>query len=177
MMSPEKITVRNALTSEFATVGQLMFDVYAQLDGFPKPDELPGYFRLLKNVGDLTTKPGVELWVAVSPDDIIKGAVVYFSDMQYYGSGGVASLEKNAAGFRLLAVHPDARGSGIGKQLTLSCIARAREQGLAQVIIHSTKAMQTAWNMYESIGFQRSAELDFMQGELHVYGFWLIIVP
>jgi GNAT superfamily N-acetyltransferase len=169
----DDVTIRNARPSEFEAIGQLMFDVYARLDGFPKPEEQPGYYRVLKNVGAFTEKPGVELLVAVSMEDIIKGAVVYFNDVKHYGSGGSASGEKNAAGFRLLAVHPDARGSGIGKQLTLFCIDRAREQGLRQVLIHSTKAMQTAWNMYEGLGFQRSEDLDFMQGELHVYGFRL----
>jgi sugar lactone lactonase YvrE len=44
--------------------------------------------------------------VAVSSDNKIAGGVVYFSDMQYYGSGGTATKEHNAAGFRLLAVDP-----------------------------------------------------------------------
>jgi hypothetical protein len=37
------------------------------------------------------------------------------------------------------------------------------------------KAMQTAWNMYENLGFKRSEDLDFMQGELPVFGFRLSI--
>jgi GNAT superfamily N-acetyltransferase len=172
-MKQDDITIRNAKPSEFSEIGQLMYDVYSRLDGFPKPDEQPGYYKVLKNVGTFTEKPGAELLVAVSPDGVIKGAVVYFSDMQYYGSGGPATQEKNAAGFRLLAVSPEARGLGIGKRLTLHCINRAREQHLGQVIIHSTKAMQTAWKMYEAIGFEPSEDLDFMQGELHVYGFRL----
>ena len=31
------------------------------------------------------------------------------------------------------------------------------------MIIHTTMAMQTAWKMYEQIGFKRSEDLDFMQ--------------
>ena len=42
-----------------------------------------------------------------------------------------------------------------------------------EVIIHTTKAMQTAWKMYEGFGFKRSEDLDFMQGELPVFGFRL----
>jgi N-acetylglutamate synthase-like GNAT family acetyltransferase len=95
--------------------------------------------------------------------------------MQYYGSGGTATQEKNAAGFRLLAVDPKARGLGIGKLLTIACINKAKESGISQLIIHSTKAMQTAWKMYESIGFKRSEDLDFMQGELPVFGFRLAL--
>lgn len=84
-----------------------------------------------------------------------------------------AAKEKNAAGFRLLSVDTTSRGLGIGKQLSLECIRRARESNLSQVVIHSTKAMQVAWKMYEKLGFVRSGDLDFKQGDLQVYGFRL----
>jgi GNAT superfamily N-acetyltransferase len=100
-------------------------------------------------------------------------AVVFFSDMQYYGSGGTATQEKNSAGFRLLAVDPSARGQGLGKLLTNECIRRAKERNLSQVIIHTTKAMQQAWKMYEGIGFKRSEDLDFLQQGFPVFGFRL----
>ena len=89
--------------------------------------------------------------------------------MQYYGSGGRATSEKNATGFRLLAVSPDFRGLGIGKLLSLECINKARSANLRQVIIHSTKAMPAAWKMYEKLSFIRSEDLDFIQGTLQVY--------
>jgi GNAT superfamily N-acetyltransferase len=93
--------------------------------------------------------------------------------MEYYGSGGTATQEKNAAGFRLLAVDVGARGLGIGKLLTIACIEKAKEQKQKQLIIHTTKAMRIAWRMYENLGFKRSEDLDFMQGELPVFGFRL----
>lgn len=165
--------IRKARPEEFETIGQLMVDVYAQLDGFPKPHEQPAYYNMLANIGEITNKPGAILLVAVSNNNSIAGAVVYFGDMQYYGSGGTATKEKNAAGFRLLAVDHSMRGKGIGKLLTKACIQKAKDNKLSQVIIHSTKAMQTAWSMYEAMGFTRSKDLDFMQGELPVFGFRL----
>lgn len=167
--------VRNAQPGEFAEIGKLMVQVYSQLEGFPKPDEQPNYYKMLANIGDLTHKPEMELLVAVSSDNKIAGGVVYFSDMQYYGSGGTATKEKNAGGFRLLAVDPSTRGHGVGKLLTNECIRKAKEKKLGQVVIHTTKAMQTAWKMYEDLGFKRSEDLDFMQGELPVFGFRLLI--
>jgi GNAT superfamily N-acetyltransferase len=101
--------------------------------------------------------------------------VVYFGDMKSYGSGGSATLEKNASGFRLLAVDPVTRGQGIGKLLAMECIRRAKEKKLSQVIIHTTMAMTTAWRMYENMGFKRSEDLDFMQGDLPVFGFRLVL--
>jgi GNAT superfamily N-acetyltransferase len=164
-------TLRTAEVGEFDEIGKLMVSVYSRLEGFPKPHEQPAYYQLLSNVGNLTAKPGTEILVALNKDDKIVGAVVYFSEMKNYGSGGTATSELNTSGFRLLAVSPEAQGQGIGKLLTLECIRKAKEKGHAQVIIHSTNAMQTAWKMYEKLGFKRSPDLDFMQGDLEVFGF------
>ncbi|MHC2992845.1 acetyltransferase [Pontibacter sp. HJ8] len=174
-MSKQAYRVRSAKSNEYAAIGKMLVRVYSQLEGFPKETEQPAYYDMLYNIGDLTHTPGTELLVAVTATDNIAGAVVYFNDMQYYGSGGTATEEKNAAGFRLLAVDPFFRGQGIGKLLTNECIRKATKSGLSQVIIHSTKAMQTAWKMYEKLGFKRSGDLDFMQGELHVFGFRLLL--
>jgi ribosomal protein S18 acetylase RimI-like enzyme len=127
---------------------------------------------MLLNVGELTQKPGTEIIIAINGDKIV-GAVVYFDNMKYYGSDGTATKEENAAGFRLLAVDDIVRGRGIGKSLTLECIKRAKEKKLKQVIIHTTKAMEPAWKMYEKLGFKRSEDLDFMQQQLPVFGFRL----
>src|SRR5690606_18014624 len=129
-------------------------DVYSHLDGFPKPHEQPAYYDMLRNVGQFCTKPDVELLVATDEEDRIAGAVVYFGDMQYYGSGGTATQEIGASGFRLLAVARDAQGHGIGKLLTQACIEKARSRQHRCVVIHSTKAMGTAWKMYEKLGFR-----------------------
>jgi len=150
-----------------------MVEVYSQLDGFPKPSEQPNYYNMLANIGEFTTKPDTELLVAVTNDEKLLGGVVYFSDMKHYGSGGTATAELNTAGFRLLAVDPSARGLGVGKLLTNECIRKAKDKKLKQVVIHSTLAMQTAWKMYENLGFKRSEDLDFTQGELPVFGFRL----
>lgn len=168
-------TVRNALPEEFEQIGALMVAVYSQLEGFPKISEQPDYYKMLANVGALTNNPGTALLVAVSTDNKIAGAVVYFNDMKYYGSGGTATREENAAGFRLLAVDPATRGKGIGRLLANECIEKARENKLGQVIIHTTMAMQTAWKMYEQMGFKRSEDLDFSQQGFPVFGFRLLL--
>ncbi|WP_299443092.1 GNAT family N-acetyltransferase [uncultured Aquimarina sp.] len=174
MMNSQYI-VRDANPDEFTKIGELMVKVYSQLDGFPNQEEQPNYYKTLANIGSLTEKPNTRLLIAISEGGEIGGGVVYFSDMQYYGSGGTAPQEKNAAGFRLLAVAPAARGKGIGRLLTKTCIEFAKNEKQNQVIIHSTKAMQIAWKMYEKLGFKRSEDLDFKQAELSVYGFRLML--
>ena len=168
-------TVRNAKSTEFEEVGNLMVQVYSQLEGFPKQSEQPDYYKMLAHVGELTNKPETELLVAVSPDHKIAGAVVYFGNMKYYGSGGTASKEVNASGFRLLAVDHLYRQQGIAKLLANACIKKSKEKKIHQLIIHTTMVMQTAWKMYENMGFKRAKDLDFTQGEFPVFGFRLLL--
>ncbi|HWA34969.1 MAG TPA: hypothetical protein VG737_12595, partial [Cyclobacteriaceae bacterium] len=68
-----EIQVRSAKPEEFESIGKMMVEVYSQLDGFPKPHEMPHYYDMLKNVGELTKKPGTELVVATSQANEIKG--------------------------------------------------------------------------------------------------------
>lgn len=170
---PLAYTVRNAKPNEFKTIGELMVEVYSALEDFPKPDEQPKYYELLRNVGQLTKNKNIELLVAVSDQGQIAGAVVYFADMKDYGSGGTATQEKNACGFRLLAVAPEARGLGIGKLLSKYCIEKGKKQKAKTMVIHTTNSMKLAWGMYERLGFKRALDLDFVQGALPVFGFRL----
>jgi GNAT superfamily N-acetyltransferase len=168
-----KLSIRDGNADELARLGQLLVNVYAALPGFPKPDEQPGYYDMLAHIARFNEKPGARVLVALSESNELVGGVVYFSDMAQYGSGGTATAVKNASGIRLLGVDPEYRGKGAGKALTLACIELARQNGHAEVVLHTTKAMQSAWVMYERLGFVRSEELDFSQQELAVYGFRL----
>lgn len=174
-MKKQEYIIRNAKPIEFEEIGKLMVHVYSHLEGFPKESEQPEYYTMLANIGELTKKPKTELLVAVSSQGKIVGGVVYFGDMKHYGSGGTATKEQNASGFRLLAVKPSARGQGVGKVLTNECIRKAKNQKHKKLVIHTTNAMQIAWKMYENTGFQRAEDLDFLQGELPVFGFRLLL--
>jgi N-acetylglutamate synthase-like GNAT family acetyltransferase len=165
--------IRNAKPEEFAEISQLMIKTFEQQEGFPKRHEQPDYYHLLANIGDFIKKSNSELLVAVTPDHKIMGTVVYFDKMEFYGSGGIATQEVNTSSFRLLSVDDAARGKGVGKQLVLVCIEKARQHQAKQLVIHTTKSMQTAWKLYEALGFYRSEDLDFPMGDLIIYGFRL----
>ncbi len=170
------LVVREIRKQEFETLGQLMVEVYSSLEGFPTPDEQPGYYRMLANIGSFTAKEDAKVLVAISPGGELIGGVVYFGAMAEYGSGGTATTVKNASGIRLLGVSPKARKMGAGRALTNACILLARAKGHSQVVLHTTQAMQVAWGLYESLGFERSKDLDFMQERLPVFGFRLQLV-
>ncbi|BCR04540.1 hypothetical protein DESUT3_16090 [Desulfuromonas versatilis] len=167
------ITIRDIRAEEFAAFGGLLVRVYSQLEGFPSVEEQPEYYELLANVGRFAERPSTRVLVALSAEGLLLGGVVYFADMGQYGSGGTATAMQNASGIRLLGVDPEARGLGVGKALTNACIELARQHRHRQVILHTTKAMQVAWKMYEKMGFRRSEDLDFTQQDLPVFGFRL----
>lgn len=174
-MNVQQPILRKAKPEEFQKIGKLLVKVYSQLEGFPTASEMPDYYEMLANVGQLTNNPEAELLVVVSASGKIDGAVLYIGDMQYYGSGGTATQEKNASGFRLLGVDPSTRGQGVGKLLIEECIRKAREKNQKQVIIHTTKSMKTAWKIYENMGFKHSPDLDFLHGNLEVFGFRFLL--
>ena len=174
-MQNQDYIIREATINEFPMIGELMVNVYSQLEGFPSKKEQPYYYEMLANIGGLTENSKTKLLIAISSNGKIGAGVVYFGDMKYYGSGGTATKEKNAAGFRLLAVDPSKRGKGLGRLLTKACIELAKDEKQKQIIIHSTKAMKIAWKMYERMGFKRSEDLDFLQEELPVFGFRLML--
>ncbi|MDX1442943.1 MAG: GNAT family N-acetyltransferase [Gammaproteobacteria bacterium] len=167
--------VRDIREDEAVELGRLMVDVYSALEGFPNPSEQPQYYELLENVATMAERPDTRVLVAVTDDGLLAGGVVYFADMSQYGSGGSATSVTNASGLRLLAVSPAFRGQGVGRRLTEACIALGREQRHAEVILHTTASMEPAWKMYERMGFRRSEDLDFHQGELPVFGFRLAL--
>lgn len=167
--------IREAKPNEFSQLGELLVNVYSQLEGFPGPDEIPGYYQVLKSIGDFTKHPKAKLFIAISDENIIDGGLVYFGDMKYYGAGGEDTTKQHGGAFRLLGVNPRTRGKGLGKLLINACITQAKKENHKHLIIHSTKAMMTAWKMYEKIGFLRYPEIDFNQNNVSVYGFRLTL--
>lgn len=171
-----ELTIREILPEEYQLLGNLMVEIYKNLPGFPSPEEQPKYYEMLSTIGELNERDNTSVLVAIPANQMIVGGVVYISDMAQYGSGGTATKVKNASGIRLLGVDKTYRGKGIGKALTFACIDRATEQGHKKVVLHTTASMKAAWRLYESIGFKRADDLDFMQEKLQVFGFRLNLV-
>jgi len=168
------MVINDIQKEDYEALGDLMVAVYSHLSGFPTSDEQPEYYRMLQNIGALSEQPHTSVLVAKEAGQLL-GGVVYFSDMKYYGSGGTATQEKEASGIRLLAVSHEARGKGVGKAVTQYCIELAKQAHHKHVVLHTTQAMTTAWSLYESLGFQRANDLDFLQQSLPVFGFRLTL--
>ncbi len=74
-------------------------------------------------------------------------------------------FDANCAYIRLVAVHPDFEGNGIGKKLTQLCIDRAKEMNEKVIALHTSEFQHAARHIYESLGFAKIKDLDLMFGK------------
>jgi GNAT superfamily N-acetyltransferase len=172
-MDTRAFEIRLARDEELAALGNLVADAYAALPGMPTPDQQPGYYAMVRDAPTRARNPAIRILAVVGSGGELLGSADLITEMAQYGSGGTATKRADAVGIRLLAVAPPARKRGVGKALARDCIERARSLGRSSVVLHTTRAMETAWRMYEQLGFRRSPDLDFRQGELEVFGFEL----
>ena len=61
---------------------------------------------------------------------------------------------------RMVGVHPENAGQGIGKKLTLLCIEKAKELQEHTIALHTSEFMDAARHIYESIGFTVLREIE-----------------
>ncbi|WP_246791511.1 GNAT family N-acetyltransferase [Bradyrhizobium commune] len=65
---------------------------------------------------------------------------------------------------RMLVVDPEARGKGIGRQLTEECLRRAERDQAGVIALHTTPIMTVALPMYLRMGFARVGEAPDILG-------------
>ena len=99
-------------------------------------------------------------------DGALLGAVAFYRDASCQDHG----LPREWAGLRALAVDPDARGRGIGRQLAEACVLRAWRMGRQFIALHSAEFQEVARKLYLSMGFQRCPQYDFDAGDLPELG-------
>jgi ribosomal protein S18 acetylase RimI-like enzyme len=149
------ILCREARPDELDATGALMVAAYAEFRPALPP---PAWQAYEDEIRDVRRRLAGSTLVVAEDAGRLLGAVTYYPD---------ATKEKNVqwpaawAVFRLLAVHPDARGRGVGRLLTDECVRRAREAGREALGLHTTLLMNVARAMYEGMGFVRVPELDF----------------
>jgi GNAT superfamily N-acetyltransferase len=165
-------SIRQARPDDFPALGKLLVSAYAALPGMPSPEDWPPYYAMLENVAARAANPAFTVFVAADDNCKLLGSIDYIDDLAQYGVGSVATIT-DAAGVRLLAVDGACQGQGVGKGLAKFCIEHARRTGKARIILHTTRLMQTAWTMYERLGFVRFPEIDFQVENIDVFGFWL----
>ncbi len=61
---------------------------------------------------------------------------------------------------RLVGVHADYEGKGIGRKLTQMCVDLAKESGEKIVALHTSEFQNAARHIYESMGFKKFREFE-----------------
>ncbi|MDO8532527.1 MAG: GNAT family N-acetyltransferase [Dehalococcoidia bacterium] len=149
------LRIRPARPDELDEAARVMLAAYQQYEAsFPTGR----WERYAADILDVRGRlPHAELIVAEEAGRIV-GAVTLYPD----GSrSGMEGWPPEWAGVRLLAVHPDARGRGVGEALMRECMERSRKRGVTTLGLHTTTVMAVARGMYERMGFVRAPEYDF----------------
>lgn len=145
--------MRAVTAVEHDALGQLTVDAYRAVEPSVLDD---GYEAELRDVAHRAAV--AEVLVAVDGAGGLLGGVTYVP-------GPDSPLAEHdvadAASIRMLAVDPGGEGRGVGRALSVACIERAAAAGRRAVVLHSTPAMRRAHLLYESLGFERSPDLDW----------------
>lgn len=120
------------------------------------PDALFEAYR--SNVLDIESRQAVSETLVAEHDGRIVGTITYFRDANDEGMGPPAPPA--TAGIRAVAVHPDARGLGIGRRLADAAVERARADGASAILLHTWTVMGAAIATYERVGFRRAPAFD-----------------
>lgn len=165
------LEVRRIRPEEYDLVGELIVRGYAHHDYLTLPDGSfdEEYAQMLRSSAQRDDE--AELWLAVEHARIL-GCVTWCPVGSSYRELAVDDTQGELRG---LAVDPEARGRGAGRALVERCLARAREEGLREVVLCSLPEMKPAHHLYESLGFGRRPEMDWspFEGVL----LWAFSVP
>lgn len=145
-------TIRLATPLDTSAINQLCVEAYQEYGDSVGPANWQQMRVALSQAADLATIG--ELLVAEDADGLL-GMVLYISP----GKSDGTSIPVEWASIRMLAVSPSARGRGIGRQLTQTCIDRANRDGAEALGLTTAEMMKIAQPMYERMGFRKVAEL------------------
>ena len=141
---------RRARPGDLEAIGEVTVAAYAEFEG----DDTDEYVHHLRDAA--TRDREAELWVA-ELDGRIVGTVTYCQ----VGSAWHELAREGEGEFRMLAVHPDAQGRGVGSALVELCEERARAEGMTAMVLCSQAGMSAAHRVYVRHGYERAPERDW----------------
>ena len=146
------VMVREIRERELHEIGAVTAAAYAGMVG-------DDYLEVLRNARPRWQSPATTILAAFDDGtDGVLGSVVYAgpgSDWQDVARGG------DEAEVRMLAVAPAAQGRGVGETLMRACIAKARAEGRARLVLSTGDDMLAAHRLYKRLGFRRVEERDW----------------
>ena len=120
------------------------------------------YDAYMRDLRELVASRADKDFLVAEVDGRLLGAVAFYRDASLQGW----KLPHEWAGMRALAVDPEARGRGIGRQLAEACVLWAWRIGRAVISLHNSEFQAPARKLYLQMGFQRCPQFDFNVGDL-----------
>ncbi|MBE9139190.1 GNAT family N-acetyltransferase [Nodosilinea sp. LEGE 07088] len=149
--------IETATSEDFEAIADLNIVAYVEFASYLPPES---WENMQKNLRNIKARAEVaEFMICHSGNDII-GSVAYCPA----GKGDPEIFKPDTASILLLAVHPQHRGKGIAKALTMECIAKARNDKARLIGLFTSELMQSAQHLYRSLGFQQESELPKRYG-------------
>ena len=148
------VIIRAVRSEEIPEVSELILEAYKQYESLMPPLVWDHYAR---DMTDVQSRLPVSDLIVAEWKGGLAGAVTFFPETSSSQEGWPPSW----ASVRLLAVVPNGRGLGIGRELMNECIRRCRESGATALGLHSIEFMKVARRLYDNMGFVRATEYDF----------------
>jgi len=95
-------------------------------------------------------------------------------DQQVLAVGRLHALDSENGQLRYMAVDPDYRGQGLGKQILLSLEDAARQQAMATLVLH---ARQPVVGFYRQQGYELLGQSHTLFGEIVHYEMRKVLTP
>lgn len=144
--------IRDARGDEHAAVGELRVAAYRALGLLSDGSTYERTLRGFGFGGDC-----VVLVAANEAGDKVLGTIT----LEPFDPCVELARDDTEADLRAFAVAPDAQGQGVGRDLLLAIIGRARERGLRRLRLCTRLEMRAAQHLYDAAGFSRTPDLDF----------------
>ncbi len=151
--TPATTTIRSATAADHAAIAEILARGY---DGF---DRTTDYFAYV-TAPERWVPDATRVLVAVDGEDVPTGVVAFALAGTPLHEPVVPPM--GDASFRFLAVLPEARGRGVGRDLVAACIDAARSAGCRRVAIFTMDFMAAAQRLYPRMGFVRRPDRDVL---------------
>ncbi len=158
---------REASISDIDNLKQLVLDSYGQFENILSRDNWEKMYSFLNSEQSYLELLSKSTCFICEFEAKIVG-------MAYLISKGNPTeiFDKDWTYIRMVGVHPNFTGNGIGKKLTKMCIDFAKHQNETVIALHTSEFMDSARHIYENLGFQIAKELNLNYGKKY----WLYIL-
>jgi ribosomal protein S18 acetylase RimI-like enzyme len=154
------IEVRAVRPDEYEQAGVVTALAYRD---FGSPGET-GWDDYRRRIADVASRADRALVLVAVEDKQILGSATLELEERIPGGHERPPLAPGEAHLRMLGVHPDAQGRGVGRRIMDACVEEARRAGKTVMTLDTTEQMEVAVRMYESMGFRRRPDLVFDDG-------------